>query len=133
MGLIDAIGAEDRVEVKYSDFYDLVRAEAEKTLLENAVIADIPREYILKMLTGENDELEEYRKTELTPDQIREIDRLYAEKCAEVAKLKSEYDDAKKQLDQIREDACKPVTMTITPDRIIIKSATQEDGGENDS
>lgn len=35
MGLVDSFAAEDRVEVKYSDFYKLVRAEAERALLKN--------------------------------------------------------------------------------------------------
>lgn len=40
------------------------------------------------------DRLAEYEDTGLTPDQIREIDRLYSEKCREVAELQkaAEYD-----------------------------------------
>ncbi len=35
--------------------------------------------------------LKTYEDTDLTPDQIKEVDRLYAEKCKEVAELKGEY------------------------------------------
>ena len=101
MGLVDSFVAEDRVEVKYSDFYKLVRAEAEKALLKNAVFAGVPREQILKMLSGQNDELEEYRKTGLSPDQIREMDKFYAEKCKEVAITTAEKDVLKKQIEDL--------------------------------
>ena len=40
--------------------------------------------------------LKEYEDLELTPEQIREIDRLYAEKCREVAELKKELDEAQR-------------------------------------
>ena len=33
-------------------------------------------------------ELKQYRDTGLTPEQIREIDRLYAEKCRELAEVR---------------------------------------------
>lgn len=101
MGLVDSLAAEDRVEVKYSDFYKLVRAEAERALLKNAVHAEVPREQILKMMSGQNDELEEYRKTGLSPDQIREMDGFYADKCKEVAVLTAEKDVLQKQLDDL--------------------------------
>lgn len=101
MGLVDSLAAEDRVEVKYSDFYKLVRAEAERALLKNAVHAGVPREQILKMMSGQNDELEEYRKTGLSPDQIREMDGFYADKCKEVAVLIAEKDVLQKQLDDL--------------------------------
>lgn len=101
MGLVDSFAAEDRVEVKYSDFYELVRAEAERALLKNAVFAGVPREQILKMLSGQNDELEEYRKTGLSPDQIREMDKFYAEKCKEVAITTAEKDVLKKQIEDL--------------------------------
>lgn len=101
MGLVDSFAAEDRVEVKYSDFYKLVRAEAERALLKNAVFAGVPREQILKMLSGQNDELEEYRKTRLSPDQIREMDKFYAEKCKEVAITTAEKDVLKKQIEDL--------------------------------
>lgn len=45
---------DERVGVRHSDFYRLVRFEAERTLLRNAVFAGIPREQILKMLSGQN-------------------------------------------------------------------------------
>lgn len=101
MGLVDTFSAEDRIQVKYSEYYRLVRAEAEKQLIENCVHAGISRELILKMLSGQNDELEEYRKTGLSPDQIREMDQFYAEKCKEVAITTAEKDVLKKQIEDL--------------------------------
>ena len=40
--------------------------------------------------------LKEYEDLELTPEQIREIDRLYSGKCKEVAELKKELDEAQR-------------------------------------
>ena len=45
------------------------------------------KEEMLKILKIGN-ALKEYEDLGLTPDQIREVDRLYAEKCKEVAELK---------------------------------------------
>ena len=39
--------------------------------------------------------LKKYEDTGLTPDQIREIDRLYLEKCEEVNRLRNELDAIK--------------------------------------
>lgn len=142
MGLADVISAEDRVEVKFSDFYKLVRAEAQKDLLRNAIYAGVPREQVLKMLTGQNDELEEYRKTELTPEQIREMDRLYAEKCKDLAIMKAEKDLMEKQLEEAKGqmDAVPPVCRVETTVEVSIdvkednedeSTATQTDIGND--
>ena len=40
--------------------------------------------------------LGEYEDLELTPEQVREVDRLYFEKCKEVAELKKELDEAER-------------------------------------
>ena len=43
---------------------------------------------IMEELTRMAKELKAYKDTGLTPEQIYEMDRLYAEKCREVARLK---------------------------------------------
>ena len=128
MGLVDSFAAEDRVEVKYSDFYKLVRAEAERALLENAVFAGVPREQILKMLSGQNDELEEYRKTGLSPDQIREMDKFYAEKCKEVAITTPEKDVLKKQIADLMVQL--EAEEAAAADAAVQDEAEAADGGE---
>lgn len=128
MGLVDSFAAEDRVEVKYSDFYKLVRAEAERALLKNAVFAGVPREQILKMLSGQNDELEEYRKTGLSPDQIREMDKFYAEKCKEVAITTAEKDVLKKQIEDLMVQ--REAEEAAAADAAVQDEAKAADGGE---
>lgn len=101
MGLVDALAAEDRTPVAVSEFKSLVRAEAERDYLRNAITAEIPRETIQKFFTGQNDDLKAFRELELTPEQIREINHLYTEKCMEVAMLRAERDMLRKQLDDV--------------------------------
>lgn len=57
MGLVDVFGKEDRVEVTFSAFYDLVREGAKAELIMNAVSCDVPHQYIREMATG-NSEVE---------------------------------------------------------------------------
>lgn len=110
MGLVDALSAEDRVDVKFSDFFRMAKAVAEVALLKNAIYAEVPYEEVRKMLTGKNSELEEFRQLGLTPDEWREVDRLYTELCEEKAELlkkvellKLEKDGATQRLEKIKE------------------------------
>lgn len=57
MGLVDVFGKEDRVEVTFSAFYDLIREGAKAELIMNAVNCDVPHQYIREMTTGENEVL----------------------------------------------------------------------------
>ena len=64
--LADAFGPEDRVQVKFSDFYSLMKrtaeAEAGFKCIENAVKANVPNMYIQSMLDGveRNPDLENF-------------------------------------------------------------------------
>lgn len=65
MGLVDAFGAEDRVNVKFSDFYNLVKGCTQRDMLMNAVRCKVPHCYTLEVMTGEeNDEALEERNNE---------------------------------------------------------------------
>ena len=59
MGIVDAFAAEDRVEVKFSDFYRLIREAAKAELMANGVYTLVPHEYIEAMLTGKAPQTEE--------------------------------------------------------------------------
>lgn len=59
MGIMDAFNAEDRVSVKFSDFYMLMKGCTERDMLTNAVKARVPHEYIIAMQTGAMPEKEE--------------------------------------------------------------------------
>lgn len=53
MGIMDAFSPEDRVSVKFSDFYALMRDSTKVEFMENAINCNIPHCYIREMLTGE--------------------------------------------------------------------------------
>lgn len=52
MGIMDAFAAEDRVSVKFSDFYVLMREATRAELMFNAVNCDVPHRYIRETMTG---------------------------------------------------------------------------------
>lgn len=56
MGLIDSFSAEDRVDVKFTDFTTFMKATAQNQLLVNAINTDVPHKYIRRMLTGTKEE-----------------------------------------------------------------------------
>lgn len=58
MGLADILSAEDRVNVRFSDFYNLVKGCTECEVITNGLKHSIPHAHILAML----DELEETEK-----------------------------------------------------------------------
>lgn len=64
MGLADAFGAEDRVEVKFSDFYSMMKAASDATsemkYVKNALEAGVPANYIRSMLDGKPHKAEPY-------------------------------------------------------------------------
>lgn len=87
MGIADAFSKEERIPVKASEYYSMVKTAARAELLENAVRADVPRDVIVAMITGKSRELAAYEDTGLTPEKIREMDKLYTEKCEQVNSL----------------------------------------------
>lgn len=48
--------AEDRVSVKFSDFYNIMKEATKGELMTNAVNADVPHVHIRGMLTGKKEE-----------------------------------------------------------------------------
>lgn len=66
MGLADAFGAEDRVQVKFSTFYELVKGCTQRDQMLNAINCNVPHRYIREMVTGKSeDKSEEPEKREL--------------------------------------------------------------------
>lgn len=55
MGLMDAFKNEDRVEVKFSTFYELMKEAVKAELLMNAVNCDTPYASIREMMTGKRE------------------------------------------------------------------------------
>ena len=58
MGVMDMFNAEDRVTVKFSDFYNLLKGCTEREFITNGLKYKIPHAHILAMLN----ELEETEK-----------------------------------------------------------------------
>lgn len=90
MGVVDAFAAEDRIQVKFSDFYNLVKARARVDLLTNAINARVPHKFIQQMMDGQSDLLEQYLDTGLSPEDILELDRNYTEACKELNKKRAD-------------------------------------------
>ena len=53
MGMADAFEKEDRVPVKMSTFYAMMKEVVKAEFLMNAVICKVPHEYIYEMATGQ--------------------------------------------------------------------------------
>ena len=49
--LIEVLSKEDRLNVKYTDFYNIIKAGAERDIIINAVNCNVPHRYIREMLT----------------------------------------------------------------------------------
>lgn len=54
MGIVDTFSREDRVQVTFTDFYNLMKQATASELIANAVKADVPHKHIRAML-GEYD------------------------------------------------------------------------------
>lgn len=55
MSLVDAFGREDRNEVKFSQFFALVKQAAQYEILMNAVNCDVPHRFIKETMTGKKE------------------------------------------------------------------------------
>lgn len=55
MSLVDAFGKEDRTEVKFSEFFALVKQAAQYETLMNAVNCDVPHRFIRETMTGKKE------------------------------------------------------------------------------
>ena len=125
MGMLDAIQSEDRIQVKYSDFYALVKGAAKAELLVNAALTDVPHKYMRCMMTGKNDLLEEYKGTGVIPEEIKGMQeliesyrstKLSPEQVKEMQALLKQYQDTNiapedlKELDGIYTEKCKQIS-----------------------
>jgi len=56
MGLVDIVCAEDRIDVKFSDFYNLVKGCTQQEVLMNGIKCDIPHKYLREMMSGKKED-----------------------------------------------------------------------------
>lgn len=59
MGIMDAFKPEDRTEITYSNFYNLIKQAAQYEIVMNAVNCDVPHGYIRETMTGKKEERKE--------------------------------------------------------------------------
>lgn len=52
MGLIDSFSAEDRIEVKFSDFYNLVKNSTRAEMMLNGIKNEVDHDSIHRVVTG---------------------------------------------------------------------------------
>nr|DAD95925.1 MAG TPA: hypothetical protein [Siphoviridae sp. ctGMq5] len=64
--LIDAFTKEDRIPVRFSELYTIIRQAAQAELMENAVAYGVPHYYIQQMINGKNDLLKNIRALEFS-------------------------------------------------------------------
>lgn len=57
MGLVDTFSKEDRVEVKFSDFYNLVKGCTQRDTLMNGIKCDVPHKYLREMMSGVKEDI----------------------------------------------------------------------------
>lgn len=50
MGIVDTFSREDRVQVTFTDFYNLMKQATASELIANAVRGDVPHKHIRAML-----------------------------------------------------------------------------------
>ena len=65
MSLVDVFGKEDRTEVRFSEFFALVKQAAQYETLMNAVNCDVPHRFIRETMTGKKEEVPEKKETVL--------------------------------------------------------------------
>jgi hypothetical protein len=93
MGMMDAFNPEDRVQIKISDLYRLMKEGTKAEFILNAVNCEVPYSHIREMVSGKNDELAAYKDTGLTPDKIKDIDTEYQKICKELADLRKQNEE----------------------------------------
>lgn len=57
MGFMDVFSSDGTVEMKHTEYYQLMREAAKAELITNAVVADVPNCYTKAMITGEKPEI----------------------------------------------------------------------------
>ena len=71
MGIVDAFKPEDRTEITYSNFYNLIKQAAQYEIVMNAVNCDVPHTYIRETMTGKKEDAwKRLEEATIPPDMI---------------------------------------------------------------
>lgn len=68
MGLLDSFTSDGTTEMKYTEYYKLMREAAKAELMENSIRCNTPHGYIREMLTGKMEAPEILPEVEADPD-----------------------------------------------------------------
>ena len=74
MSLVDAFAKEDRTEVKFSQFFALVKQAAQYETVMNAVNCDVPHRFIRETMTGKKEEVPEIPEKKETVLNVVKVD-----------------------------------------------------------
>jgi len=55
MGIADAFGREDRLEIKVSQFIEIVKTAGKYETMMNGINCDVPHRYLREMATGKRE------------------------------------------------------------------------------
>lgn len=95
MSLVDAFAKEDRTEVKFSQFFALVKQAAQYETVMNAVNCDVPHRFIRETMTGKKEEVLGVVKVDFDAEEFR---KTLQEATAEIeAKFGPEEDEAEQE------------------------------------
>ena len=107
MSLVDAFTKEDRTEVKFSEFFALVKQAAQYETLMTAVNCDVPHRFIRETMTGKKEEVPEIpeKKEAVLGDEKEDID---AEEFRQIlqeatAEIEEKFRPAEDEADQEQE------------------------------
>lgn len=70
MGIMDAFKPEDRTEITYSNFYNLIKQAAKYEIVMNAVNCDVPHGYIRETMTGKSSKESWTKRSKRTSDRM---------------------------------------------------------------
>lgn len=74
MGIMDAFKPEDRTEITYSNFYNLIKQATQYEIVMNAVNCNVPHGYIRETMTGKKENTKRKAETvQITPDTIATV------------------------------------------------------------
>lgn len=113
MSLVDAFAKEDRTEVKFSQFFALVKQAAQYETLMNAVNCDVTHRFIRETMTGKKEEVPEIPEKKETVLGVVKVDfdaeefrKILQEATAEIeAKFGPAEDEAEQEATEQEQEA----------------------------
>ena len=112
MSLADVFGREDRTEVKFSEFFALVKQAAQYETLMNAVNCYVPHRFIRETMTGKKEEVPEIPEKKETVLGVAKVDfdaeefrRILQEATAEIEeKFRPAEDEAEQEQENTEQE-----------------------------